>query len=101
MSSQSGLVSGESVLFSVCCHSLSSTVPAGEGTSAVPGLVTCPSIPPQLRQGHCDRNGDCENRTRQGARGTVIYGIKIQNSTLARKACKREQCVKRSFISSY
>lgn len=57
----------------LCCHSLSSTEPAGEGASAVPGLVTCPSIPQELRQGHCDRNGDSENRTRQGHRGTVTY----------------------------
>ncbi|KAF3856365.1 hypothetical protein F7725_017088 [Dissostichus mawsoni] len=32
----------------------STTSPAGEGASAVPGLVTCPSIPQELRQGHCD-----------------------------------------------
>ncbi|XP_072238303.1 AMP deaminase 2-like isoform X3 [Leuresthes tenuis] len=41
---------------------------AGEGTSAVPGLVTCPSIPQELRQGHCNHNGDCENRTREADR---------------------------------
>ena len=40
---------------------------------AVPGLVTCPSIPQELWQGHCDRYGDCENRTRQGDRGTVTH----------------------------
>lgn len=45
---------------SVCCHSLSSTVPAGEGALAVPGLVLCPSIPQEL----CDRTGDCESRQR-------------------------------------
>ena len=61
--------------FSLCCHSLFSTVPAGEGSSAVPGLVTCPSIPQGLRQGHCDRNGDCENRTRKGDRGTVFHAV--------------------------
>ncbi|XP_041835765.1 AMP deaminase 2-like isoform X2 [Melanotaenia boesemani] len=49
----------------ICCHSLSSTVPAGEGASAVPGLVRCPSIPQEHNQGHCNHNGDCENRTRQ------------------------------------
>ncbi|KAM9759050.1 AMP deaminase 2 isoform 2-T2 [Menidia menidia] len=38
---------------------------AGEGTSAVPGLVTCPSIPQELKQGHCNHNGDCESRTRE------------------------------------
>lgn len=45
---------------SVCCHSLSSTVPAGEGALAVPGLVLCPSIPQEL----CDSAGDCESRQR-------------------------------------
>ncbi|XP_061639401.1 AMP deaminase 2-like isoform X2 [Phyllopteryx taeniolatus] len=37
---------------------------AGEGTSTVPGLVKCPSIPQELRPGHYDSN--CESRTRQG-----------------------------------
>lgn len=63
----------KSVCGAVCCHSLSSTVPAGEGASAVPGLVSCPSIPQELRPGHCDRRGDCENRRKQTDRGTVTH----------------------------
>lgn len=57
---------------------LSSTVPAGEGPSAVPGLLTCPSIPQELKQGHCCHNGDCEFRTRQADKGTVAYNQQSQ-----------------------
>ncbi|XP_061689879.1 AMP deaminase 2-like isoform X2 [Syngnathoides biaculeatus] len=42
----------------------STTSSAGEGTSTVPGLPKCPSIPQELRPGHS--NSNCESWTRQG-----------------------------------